>query len=94
MSFFLINNFNSLSCVCKNDVRTLYCAYILLNSKPPGMPAGIKSIKEKQQFVEQAIKKKEYSKYIQILSRINGVEQLKIELRTVLEGPVGLQTAI
>ncbi len=77
-----------------SHVDWVYCAYILLNSKPPGMPAHIKSIKEKQKFVEQAIKKKEYSKYLQILSRINGAEQLKIELRTVLEGSAGLQTAV
>lgn len=58
------------------------------------MPTHIKSIKEKQKFVEHAIRKKEYSKFLQILSRINGEKQLVIELRAVLEGPAGLQTAI
>jgi len=77
-----------------SHVHWVYCAYILLNSKPPGMPTHIKSIKEKQKFVEHAIRKKEYSKFLQILSRINGEKQLAIELRAVLEDPAGLQTAI
>jgi hypothetical protein len=77
-----------------SHVHWVYCAYILLNSRPPGMPANVKSIREKQKYVEQAVRNKQYSHYLQILSRFNGAEQLKTELRTVLEGPLELQTTI
>lgn len=77
-----------------SHVHWVYCAYILLNSKPPGLPANVKSIREKQKYVKQAIKNKEISRYLQILSRFNGTEQLKTELRTVLESPLELQTTI
>ena len=75
-------------------VHWVYCAYILLNLKPPGIPDNISSIAEKQKMIEQAIRKKEISSYIQVLSRINGGDHLKIVLRKVLECPLGLQTTI
>jgi len=77
-----------------SHVHWVYCAYILLNSKPPGMAGNIKSIAEKQNMIEQAIRKKDISHYIQVLSRINGGDQLKNELREVLECPSSKQTAI
>ena len=77
-----------------SHVHWVYCAYILLNLKPPGIPDNINSIAEKQKMIEQAIRKKEISSYMQVLSRINGGEHLKTVLRKVLECPVGLQTTI
>jgi len=77
-----------------SHVHWVYCAYILLNSKPPGISDNIKSIAEKQKVIEQAIRKKEISSYIQVLSRIKGGDHLKIVLRKVLECPLGLQTTI
>ena len=77
-----------------SHVHWVYCAYILLNLKPPGIPDNINSIAEKQKMIEQAIRKKEISSYMQVLSRINGGEHLKNVLQKVLECPVGLQTTI
>ncbi len=77
-----------------SHVHWVYCAYILLNSKPPGMPDHIKSIAEKQKMITQAIKKKDVPRYIQLLSRINGGEHLKNELQKALECPAVMQTAI
>jgi hypothetical protein len=73
-------------------VHWVYCAYILLNSNLPGMPTTVKSMTEKQKLVEQAIKKKTISHYLQLLSRFNGVDQLKIELQQALDAPFALQT--
>jgi hypothetical protein len=36
-----------------SHVHWVYCAYILLNSGPPGMPQQIKSLAEKQELVEE-----------------------------------------
>ena len=77
-----------------SHVHWVYCAYILLNLKPPSIPDNISSIAEKQKMIEQAIRKKEISSYIQVLSRINGGDHLKTLLRKVLECPLGLQTTI
>jgi len=75
-------------------VHWVYCAYILLNSNLPGMPTTVKSMTEKQKFVEQAIKKKTISHYLQLLSRFNGVDQLKSELQQALDAPFPLQTLV
>jgi len=77
-----------------SHVHWVYCAYILLNLEPPGMSDNINAIAEKQKMIEQAIRKKEISGYMQVLSRINGGDHLKTILRKVLECPFGLQTTI
>lgn len=73
-------------------VHWVYCAYILLNSNMPDIPASIKSIAEKQRYIEQALRKRKVSHYLQVLSRINGVDQLKSELRQVLNASFNSQT--
>jgi hypothetical protein len=71
-----------------SHVHWVYCAYILLNSKPPGMPKKIKSIAEKQKMITHSVKNKEISHALQVLSQINGVGRLKTELRQALEAPL------
>jgi hypothetical protein len=73
-----------------SHVHWVYCAYILLNSKPPWAAEHIKSIAQKQIIVEQAIRKKDLSHYIQVLSQMNGAIYLKTELREALECPTCL----
>ena len=77
-----------------SHVHWVYCAYIFLNSHPPGMPKSIRSIADKQRLVTQASKKKQVSQILQQLSQINGADRLKIELRKVLEYPQACQTLI
>ena len=69
-----------------SHVHWVYCAYILLNSNPPGMPEQIKSMEQKQQLVEEMIKRKELSALNQLVTQINGVQRLKNEIRQVLNG--------
>ncbi len=69
-----------------SHVHWVYCAYILLNSNPPGMPGQIKSMERKQQLVEEMIKRKELSGLSQLMTQINGVQRLKNEIRQVLNG--------
>ena len=71
-----------------SHVHWVYCAYILLNFHPPGMPKDIKSIAEKQKMITHSAKNKEISHALQLLSQINGVDRLKIELRQALEAPL------
>jgi len=69
-----------------SHVHWVYCAYILLNSNPPGMPEQIKSTEQKQQLVEEMIKRKELSGLNQLMTQINGVQRLKNEIQQVLSG--------
>jgi hypothetical protein len=71
-----------------SHVHWVYCAYILLNFHPPGIPKNIKSIADKQKMITQSVKKKEISHQLQVLSQINGVDRLKNELRQALEAPL------
>ena len=41
-----------------SHVHWVYCAYILLNSSPPGFPIGVKSMAEKQLMVNKIIENK------------------------------------
>ncbi|MCP3967404.1 MAG: transposase [Lentisphaerae bacterium] len=77
-----------------SHVHWVYCAYILLHSHPPGVPAQIKSVSDKQKFVEKAVNGKKISHILQMLTRINGVEDLKAELRQALERPLMPQSLI
>jgi len=70
-----------------SHVHWLYCAYILLNCHPPGMPEQDRSVSDKQQRIKQVVQNKETSRIRQMLTRINGVESLMIELQKALEGP-------
>ena len=68
-----------------SHVHLVYCAYILLNFQIPGIPKRVKSIADKQRIIKMAIKKKELSHMLQVLSQINGTEKLKSEIREALE---------
>jgi hypothetical protein len=82
-------SFNSIA----SHVHWVYCAYILMNSHPPGMPRHTKSMAEKQKMVTQSVRKKEMLSVLQLLSQINGVDRYKIQLRQALESPLACQNA-
>jgi len=77
-----------------SHVHWLYCAYILMNSHPPGMPDKMKSIADKQRLITQSVKNRDLSRMLQQLSQINGAKRLKIELRKAFEGPQARQSFI
>ena len=65
-------------------VHWVYCAYILLNSQLPGIPADMKSLAEKQKRVGQIVESKEKSRVMQLLTQFKGVGRYKNELRQAL----------
>jgi len=67
----------------KAHVHWVYCAYILLHYPPPGVPAHIKSLADKQRRIQSTIDSKDKARVIQLLTQINGVERYKNELRAV-----------
>ena len=69
-----------------SHVHWVYCAYILLNSGPPGMPKQIKSLAAKQEFVQEMLKRKELSRLNQLMTQINGLQRLKNEIQQALKG--------
>lgn len=69
-----------------SHVHWVYCAYILLNSGPPGMPKQMKSLAAKQEFVQEMLKRKELSRLNQLMTQINGVQRLKNEIQQALKG--------
>jgi hypothetical protein len=69
-----------------SHVHWVYCAYILLNSGPPGMPKQMKSLVDKQELVGKMLKRKELSSLNQLMTQINGVQRLKNEIQQVLKG--------
>ena len=69
----------------KAHVHWVYCAYILLNYNPPGVPENIKSLPDKQRRIKAIIDSKDNTRVIQLLTQINGVERFKNELRRVLQ---------
>jgi len=77
-----------------SHVHWVYCAYILINSHPPGMPKDVESISTKQKYIQQAVCNKEILKILQMLSRINGVDSLKIELRRAFDSTSMAQSLI
>ena len=77
-----------------SHVHWVYCAYILLNFHPPGIPKPINSIAEKQRIIGQVAKRKEVSHILQLITQINGVERLKSELREALARPWACQILI
>ena len=69
-----------------SHVHWVYCAYILMNSSPPGFPAGIKSMAEKQLMVNSIIAKKELSAVNQLLTQAKGPQRLKTLIQKALNG--------
>ena len=62
----------------------VYCAYILLNSSPPGFPAGMKSMAEKQLMVSKIIENKGLSTVNQLLTQVKGSQRLKSIIQKAL----------
>jgi hypothetical protein len=58
--------------------------YILLNSKGIEVPEKLQSLAEKQHWITKIIEKKEKSRVLQLLTRINGAQLSKTELRSAL----------
>ena len=69
----------------KAHIHWVYCAYILLHSRPPGLPERITSLADKQRRIKAIIDTKEKNRVIQLLTQINGVERYKNQLRRALE---------
>ncbi len=69
-----------------SHVHWVYCAYILLNSSPPGFPIGVKSMAEKQLMVNKIIEKKGLSAVNQLLTQAKGTQQLKAHIQKALNG--------
>jgi len=65
-------------------VHLVYCAYILLNFNPPGMPENAKTILEKQQHIGKVLENKKIASNLNILTQFGGVDKLKTELKAVL----------
>jgi hypothetical protein len=70
----------------KAHVSWVYCAYILLHMAPPGVPADVQSIGDKQHRMQGTLEHKEKRRILQKLTQIGGVERYKDELRQALAG--------
>jgi len=69
-----------------SHVHWVYCAYILLNSSPPGFAIGVKSMAEKQLMVNKIIENKGLSAVNQILTQAKGTQRLKAHIQKALNG--------
>jgi len=67
-------------------VHWVYCAYILMNSSPPGFPDVMKSMAEKQLMVNKIIEKKELSAVNQLLTQAKEPQRLKSLIQKALNG--------
>ena len=70
----------------KARVSSVCCAYILLHMSPPGVPADVKSLGDKQRQIQKNLAHKEKRRIMQKLTQIGGVERYKDELRQALAG--------
>jgi hypothetical protein len=68
-------------------VHWVYCAYILLHARPPGIPDHLDSLPDRQCRIQEIVDSKEKTRMIQLLTQINGVERCKNELRQAIEQP-------
>ncbi len=69
-----------------SHVHWVYCAYILLNSSPPGFSIGVKSMAEKQLTVNKIIENKGLSAVNQLLTQAKGTQRLKAHIKKALNG--------
>jgi len=69
-----------------SHVHWVYCAYILLNSSPPGYPAGMKSMAEKQLMINKLIENKGLTAVNQLLTQVKGAQRLKVHIQKALNG--------
>ncbi len=70
----------------RSHVHWVYCAYILLNSAPPGFPKDVKSMAEKQLMVNKIVRNKGLSAVNQLLTQVNGPQRLKSFIQEALSG--------
>ncbi len=66
-------------------VHWVYCTYILLNLKPPGVSENDSGILDKQHRIEQIVESRKISQMRQVLTQFNGAEKLKHELQEALQ---------
>ena len=69
-----------------SHVHWVYCAYILSNSSPPGFPAGMKSMAEKQLLINKIIDNKGLTAVNQLLTQVKGGQRLKAHIQKALNG--------
>lgn len=65
----------------KAHVHWVYCAYILLHARLPGIPDSLDSLPDRQRKIKEIVDSKEKVRMIQLLTQINGVERCKNQLR-------------
>lgn len=65
-------------------VHWVYCAYLLLHAKPPGVPQTARTILHKQRSIRDVIENKKRARTLQVLTQIGGVETHKNELKSAL----------
>jgi len=70
----------------QSHVHWVYCAYILLQMSPPGVPLDVKGVGDKQRQIQKLLAQKEKRRVLQKLTQIGGVERYKDELRQALAG--------
>jgi hypothetical protein len=66
-----------------SHVHWVYCAYLLLHGDLPGCKPG-KSLSERQQHVMRMLDHRQKAHLLQQLTRINGLENQKAELKSAL----------
>lgn len=69
----------------KAHVHWVYCAYILLHGRPPGIPDHLDCLPDRQRKIMEIVDSKEKARMIQLLTQINGVERCKNELRKAIQ---------
>lgn len=72
----------------KAHVYWVYCAYILLLSRPPGFPESVKSMSDKQRIIKSIVENGEKSRVVQLLTQINGPARYKNELQQALQASI------
>ena len=65
-------------------VHWVYCAYILMHEKPPGVPQTARTIPHKQRSIREIIENQERAHTLQVLTQSGGLEKHKNELKSAL----------
>ena len=77
-----------------SHVHWVYCAYILLNSSPPGIPIEVKSMAKKQLMINKIIENKGLSAVNQLLTQVKGPQQLKAFIQKALNGSSSIKIPV
>ena len=77
-----------------SHVHWVYCAYILLNSSPPGIPIEVKSMAKKQLMINKIIENKGLSAVNQLLTQVKGPQRLKAFIQKALNGSSSSKTLV